>query len=362
MYIFAGGGTGGHLYPGLAVTEEPTHFRGQARIIFCCSSRPIDRQILEPLDCPVVPQPVLPLPRSVSQIPKFLLAWWGSKALAGDLIRDLRPAAVLGLGGFAAAPLVKAAAKAHVRTALLNPDALPGKANQHLARLVDVIFTQFESTAARFPANVRTKVRCVGCPVRSELLRGDREEAIQHFELLDDRKTLLIFGGSLAAASINEAIVELADELGEFADRWQVLHVVGARKSFGAADAYQRAGIHARTLEYSHRMDLAYALADLVLSRGGASTIAELTATATPAVILPYPHHRDQQQKYNAASLVRAGAAICIPDTASRTATSLRAELLPLMADPKRLDEMQRRAASLPKRNAASDVAKWLAG
>ena len=132
-YIFAGGGTGGHLYPGLAVADELRRVDEDAVVVFACSNRSIDRQILDSLDYPVVPQPVLPLPKSPLKFVSFLRAWKQSKALASTLLNDLKPHAVLGLGGFAAGPVVQEAAKKSVPTAMLNPDSIPGKANRFLA-------------------------------------------------------------------------------------------------------------------------------------------------------------------------------------------------------------------------------------
>lgn len=361
IYIFAGGGTGGHLYPGLAVASELKRIDGDARVVFACSDREVDRRILGPTAYAFVPQPIRPLPKGIIQVPGFLWAWVRSGSLARRLIGDLCPAGVLGLGGFAAAPVVKVASRAGVRTAMLNPDAVVGRANQYLAGRVDAIFTQFESTALTLGSAASAKVRCVGCPIRRELLDASRDEAIQYFELLSDRKTLLIFGGSTMARSINEAAAEIAPELGSLGDKWQILHVSGPADTGQIAGAYE-GKIHARTLEYCDRMDLAYAVADLVLSRGGASTVAELTATATPAIILPYPHHRDEQQKLNAARIVSGGAGICVTDASNvaANAVSLRATLIPLMADPDRLESMHHAAAALRKSDAAEKVARWL--
>ncbi|GAF72090.1 unnamed protein product, partial [marine sediment metagenome] len=130
LYIFAGGGTGGHLYPGLAVAEALRAKRPDAQVVFACSNRAIDRRILEATPYPYIPQPVRPLPARPWGWPAFLAAWVRSCALARRLMGDLCPAAVLGLGGFAAAPMICRASRVGVPTALLNPDAVPGKANR----------------------------------------------------------------------------------------------------------------------------------------------------------------------------------------------------------------------------------------
>ena len=364
IYIFCGGGTGGHLYPGLAVAAELAALRPAARIVFACSNRAIDRKILDPQPWAVVPQPVRPLPGGIGQVLPFLRAWLASGRLARDLVGDLAPAGVLGLGGFAAAPVVGCAARAGGRTALLNPDAVPGKANRYLARRVDVIFTQFESTGGSFRPAVREKVRCVGCPTRGELSDGNRPEAVRHFGIDPDRRTLLVLGGSLGAESINGAVGVLAGEMSDLAETWQVIHVTGPAK--GAAAGGPRpsgAGPATSTCEYCERMDLAFAAADIVLCRAGASTVGEVTATGTPAVFLPYPWHRDQHQRLNAAGLAEAGAAIVIDDARSAAANAavLAERLLPILRDPARLAAMAGAAAGLARPHAARDVAGWLA-
>lgn len=356
IYIFAGGGTGGHLYPGLAVAERLCELRPGAKIVFACSDRAIDRRVLDPTPYAVVPQPVRPLPHNLRGWGGFLRAWFASSRQARQMVADLRPAAVLGLGGFAAGPVTAAAAGRAVPTALLNPDAVPGKANKLLARRVDAIFTQFDQTARHFPAALRPRLQAVGCPLRSFLLKGDRAEAVRQFGLDASRRTLVVNGGSLGAASINDAVAMLADELAA-AEGWQVLHVTGPRKAAPAG----RANFH--VLEYCHRMDLAYAAADLIVGRGGAGTVAEVAATGTPAIILPYPYHKDQQQRLNAVELVGAGGAILCEDAIAPAANAarLREIVLPLMRSPGRLAEMRAAALGVARPIAADIVAGWLA-
>jgi len=360
QFIFAGGGTGGHIYPGLAVAEELLRLLPEAKITFACSDRPIDRHILEQTPYAFVPQPVRPLPRGLGQAIGFARAYVSSALLARQMVADLKPEAVLGLGGFAAAPVVCRAAGRGVRTAMLNPDAVPGKANKMLARRAGVIFTAFESTAGQFPAAVRTKVRHVGCPVRRAFRAADRREAIAHFGLRDDRHTLVVNGGSLGAASINQAVALLADELGALAETWQVLLITGKDKTGRPLEP--RGGLCVRVLDYCERMDLALAAADLSLARAGAGTVAELAATATPAVLMPYPYHADQHQKLNASELVAAGAAEIVDDAKDPAANAerLRGCLLAIMGDQARLERMKAAAATVPGAAAAEQVARWL--
>jgi UDP-N-acetylglucosamine--N-acetylmuramyl-(pentapeptide) pyrophosphoryl-undecaprenol N-acetylglucosamine transferase len=354
------------LYPGLAVAERLAQLLPDSKIVFACSNRPIDRRILDPLPYPVVPQPVRPIPRGPRGWGKFILTWVRSNLQAREIIRDLRPVAVLGLGGFAAAPLVRAAAKEGIPTGLLNPDAVPGRANRFLAKRVDVIFTQFDGTRDAFPPPLQEKIRCVGCPVRGGFSGAGRDEGVRHFALREDRKTLLVLGGSLGAESINAAIAALAGDLDELEEDWQLLHITGPEKGrtpiLSPTCPLKR--IQTCCLEYCDRMDLAYAAADMVLSRAGAGTVAELAAASTPAVLLPYPHHRDQHQHLNALALTDPGAALLVGDSIDPTANAeaLRAVLLPLLRDSVRLEDMHRAARTVVTPDAAGEVASWLAG
>jgi UDP-N-acetylglucosamine--N-acetylmuramyl-(pentapeptide) pyrophosphoryl-undecaprenol N-acetylglucosamine transferase len=361
-YIFAGGGTGGHLYPALAVAEQLLEARGDAAIVFACSNRPIDRRILAPLDYAMVPQPIRPMPRRLRSAPGFLLSWWRSRKLARTLLRDLKPAAVLGAGGFAAAPLVKEASKAGIRVAMLNPDAVPGKANRYLGKYVDVVFTQFDSTAAGFAPEIGARASAVGCPIRCGFAQADRNEAMDYFSLDPGRKTLLVNGGSQGAMTINVAVAMLADDLGEFADSWQLLHVTGLSHVTEVADPTPGESMPSTVLNYCDRMDLAYAAADLALCRGGASTAAELAASGTPAVIMPYPYHADEHQRLNAAPLEECGAAIICTDAADgpSNARMLRERLIAIINDSDRLESMRTAAASMARPHAAKDVADWM--
>ena len=363
IYILAGGGTGGHLYPGLAVAGELLRLQPDARIVFACSDRQIDRTILDRTSYAVVVQPVKPLPgRRLKGWGTFARAYMSSALQARQMVRDLRPAAVLGLGGFAAGPVVCRAVREGVRAGLLNPDAVPGKANRMLAKRVGAIFTQFPATAECFPRTVRGKVRPVGCPVRAEFARADRQEAVRHFGLDPARKTLFINGGSLGAASINEAVACLAGDLDALAGSWQLLHVVGqARAGYRPPE---HGVIPTVVLDYCTRMELAYAASDLALTRGGAGTVAELTATGTPAVLMPYPYHADQQQRLNGAALCQAGSAVVCDDAKDPKANAdrLRQTLVPILREPARLEKMRLAAAGTRTVDAAEKVARWMAG
>ena len=359
VYILAGGGSGGHLFPGLAVAEALRRVEPASRVLFACSSRAIDRQILGPTPYGVLAQSVRPLPSRDHEWVPFVRSLMGSAWRARRLLGRLHPKGVLGLGGFAAAPMVWAAGRAGYRVAMLNPDAVPGATNKLLARYAAAIFTQFEPTTERFDPALQPLVQHVGCPVRPELLTGDRREALSHFGLRSKRKTLLVFGGSQAAATINAALAGILPSLADLAERWQVLAITGGDdQGISTVDSPMR--ITCRP--YCERMDLAYAAADLVLCRAGASSVAELTATGTPAVFMPYPWHGDDHQRRNAEPMAAAGAAVICDDAkqADLNVPGLLETIRPILAETAILSAMTRAAGRMAGANAAEHVAEWL--
>jgi UDP-N-acetylglucosamine--N-acetylmuramyl-(pentapeptide) pyrophosphoryl-undecaprenol N-acetylglucosamine transferase len=250
---------------------------------------------------------------------------------------------------------------------LLNPDTVPGKANRYLARRVDVIFTQFQDTTEHFSAFRGGKIKTVGCPVRSSLLDASHEEAIRHFRLEPERRTLLINGGSQGASSINEATAFIDDRLEALAGRWQIIHITGPSDIIDDQDLGRERQMLIRKLSYCDRMDLAYAAADLVLGRAGASSVAELAATGTPAVLMPYPYHADNHQRLNAEALAGEDAQpvppVLIVDDATDAATNadrLTDTLLPVLEDDDLLKGMQAAAKRAARPDAADRVADWL--
>jgi UDP-N-acetylglucosamine--N-acetylmuramyl-(pentapeptide) pyrophosphoryl-undecaprenol N-acetylglucosamine transferase len=357
VLLFSGGGTGGHLYPALAVVDAAREICPDARCVFACSNRQIDRDILDRRDVIIVPQPVLPLPALRRKPIAFLRAWRASKRICRDVVRDLQPLSVLGLGGFAAAPMIAVAA-GELPTALVNPDAIPGKANHYLANRVDHIFTQFSGAKSYFKPAAARKVQQVGCPVRASLVQGSRDEAIAHFGLDPNRKTLLAFGGSTLAENLSRAVAAIA---GKLPDSWQVLLAAGGLTDELAA-AVSDSGAAVTVVPYIERMDLAYAAADLTVARGGAGTIAELAATGNPALIMPYPWHADRQQYRNAADRVQAGAALLSEDhkTLAPTLDTLRQTLLPVANSPEQLARMTHLAQQQIPENAAQHIARWM--
>ncbi|MBU0638587.1 MAG: UDP-N-acetylglucosamine--N-acetylmuramyl-(pentapeptide) pyrophosphoryl-undecaprenol N-acetylglucosamine transferase [Planctomycetes bacterium] len=359
--VFAGGGTGGHLFPGLAVARAVRQHAPQASVTFFTTNRDLDRQLLSPTDFARLPQRVQPFPARPWSWPTFLLAWRASLRAAREFLREHQPQAVLGLGGYAAGPPVIAARRLGIRTAILNPDALPGRANRRLAQEADLVVLQWDCSRSHFP--VGTHCQTLGCPIRPDFAQADGRAGRQHFDLEPDRPLLLVTGASQGARNINQIITRIWPSFLSTHPEWQLLHLTGPADEATSRAAYGTAGVPAQVVPFTHEMHLALAAADAVVSRAGASTLAELAILGKPAILLPYPYHRDRHQHANAQVLVDAGAALLVEDRcdAQKTGGPLLAAL-ELLADTNTRGNMAAAARAGARPNAAQDVAAWLLG
>ena len=359
-FIFAGGGTGGHLFPGIAVAEALSALEPDANIEFFTTSRALDEQLLSRTPFRQTPQSVRPFPTRPWGWPGFLQHWRKSVSAARKRMRDQPATVVLGLGGYAAGPAVVAAGKLGLRAAILNPDAIPGRANRRLARHADLIVLQWDRSRRYFSDDASCQV--LGCPIRGEFSGIDIVDAKRQFELDPQRPTVLITGASQGARTVNEAMALVWPTLAGNHAEWQVLHLSGAADEQRVRDAYAAKNAAARVLAFTHDMHLALAAADVVVSRAGASTLAELTALGKPSVLLPYPYHRDRHQHANAQVLVDEGAALMLEDRCDAAANRgpLLAALERLLSDDEYRERMRAAASRMARPDAAKKVAEWM--
>jgi UDP-N-acetylglucosamine--N-acetylmuramyl-(pentapeptide) pyrophosphoryl-undecaprenol N-acetylglucosamine transferase len=355
--FLAGGGTGGHLYPGLAIAEAILALEPQAAIAFSCTRRPIDRTVLAGCGFSVTKIGARPFTKKPWTWPGFILSLILSGNQARRRLREFCPDVVVGLGGFGSYAPVRVGQKYGAATAILNPDIVPGRANRRLGRRADRVFCQFQETAAAFgPCG-----RATGCPVRPSLLGATREAGLAEFGLDPARRTLLVTGASLGARSVNRAVVAVLKDRG-LPQGWQALHLTGHGEYEEVAAAYRVLSVAAAVRPYTDRMGLAYAAADLAVARAGASTIAELLAVGLPAVFLPYPYHRDQHQMRQARAVEALGAAIVVEDRPGDPGTWRRlAEVLFAVAgDGARLAGLAERARGAGRPRAAEEIARQI--
>lgn len=359
LLVLAGGGTGGHLYPGLAVAEEVRNRRPEFDIIVYGTPRPIDAKLTESHNLKLVVQEVRPLTKKPMQWPGFVRAYFKSIASAKKAFTERRPDVVLGLGGYAAAPPVIAASKLGIPTAIFNPDAIPGRANKKLAGIVDRVFVQWYETIEKF-GRVST-ARCTGCPIRPGFATIKRDAAIASLKLASHKKTILITGASQGASSINKAVIELMDYWRSLID-WQIIHLTGATDLKACRTAYADAGVDAKTLAFTEYMPQCMAAADLIITRAGASTLAEITAVGRAAILMPYPFDRKQHQLANAKLLSDQNAAALVNDAnePKLNAKRLRRELESLIVSDHRRERMAEIAGAMGRHDAAHLISKGL--
>lgn len=358
--LLAGGGTGGHLYPGVAVAEAMRDAMPHLRPVFLCTEREIDRVILEPTGFDFIPQPIVPPVRTVGGLLKFWRGWRETKDLVGKLLRERRPAAVVGLGGYAAGVAVKMAAGRGVPCAILNPDVVPGQANRFLMRMVKAVCCGFEATGKYVGSAERRKIRVTGCPIRADIAAlPTRAEAAGRLGLNPRLKTLVVSGASLGARTVNEAVLTMLG--GMTLEGWQVLHLSGRDHGDAVRAGYRDlSGCRARVIDFTPAMADVWAATDLAISRSGASSCAELTACGVPSILMPYPYHKDMHQRINAEQLVNAGAAVLIDDEKDgrKNAAKLKPAVEALLYDADRRQRMAEAARAIGRPDAAAAVAR----
>ncbi|MBV8655705.1 MAG: undecaprenyldiphospho-muramoylpentapeptide beta-N-acetylglucosaminyltransferase [Candidatus Eremiobacteraeota bacterium] len=342
--VFAGGGTGGHLYPAIAIADA-LRSRGVTPE-FVGSADRLETTIVPNAGYPLHAIASRPLVRRVSpEFVRTIVANAAGMLQSVRLLRRLAPRAVIAPGGYVCFPVVAAARTLRwLRLyrgpiALFEPNAQPGLTNRLLAPLVDEVWGAFAEGDARFTG----KYVVTGVPVRSSLrVLPERDEAVRRIGLLPERKTLLVMGGSQGARAINDAVTALIAS-GGIPDGWQVLHVTGEREYDRVRERLAKADTVVRP--YLHDLSDAYAAADLVLARAGASTLGELAALGKAAILVPYPHAAEDHQAANAARFAAAGAAVVLIDR-QLAAGQLR-ETLAQTVDRAHLAALQAAAAQL---------------
>ena len=308
--VFAGGGTGGHLYPAIAIADA-LHARG-ATITFIGTADRLEANIVPQAGYELVTVASRPLTRKPS--PELLRTGWANSKgtlQAARALARLKPDLVIATGGYVCFPVVLAARTRNTAPiALLEPNAHPGLTNRLLAPLVDEVWGAFADADPRFKSKyVRT-----GIPVRASLRKlPSRDEALARLGLPAARKTILAMGGSQGARSINDALTSLLKTDG-LPEGWQLIHVTGEKEYDRVRSALDGASGGPAVRPYLHDLTDAYAAADLVLARAGASTLGELAAIGKPAVLVPYPHASDDHQRANAAMVAKEGAAVVVDD------------------------------------------------
>jgi UDP-N-acetylglucosamine--N-acetylmuramyl-(pentapeptide) pyrophosphoryl-undecaprenol N-acetylglucosamine transferase len=352
--VIACGGTGGHLFPGLAVAEV-LRSRGHEVMLFV-SEKEIDSLAMtgrEEFRFEKLPTVGFPSPFS-PRIFGFLGRFAESLRVCRSIYRKFKPHAVLGMGGFTSTAPVLAGKMRGVPTFIHESNAIPGKANRLTAKMVRAVLLGFKECAPFF-SNARTEI--TGTPIRKELQPIDRGIARQKLGLREDLTTLLVMGGSQGASGINQAVIKSLPSLHDLPI--QVIHLSGARDERLVADNYQREKIPAYVAAFHHSMEEVYSAADIAIARSGAASLAELAAFSLPAILIPFPYAAEDHQTKNAEIFVRAGAALLLKES-DLTAESLAQKIRELIENPNQLRRFAEASAQLAPKNAAALVVETM--
>ncbi len=347
--IIACGGTGGHLFPGLAVAEV-LRARGHEVMLFI-SEKEIDALGLSGSDFKFERLPTVGLPSPFSPaILAFLRRFNESLSRCRSVYRKFKPHVILGMGGFTSTAPVLAGKMRGVPTFIHESNAIPGKANRLTSRMVRAVLLGFKECAPLFP-KVRTEV--TGTPIRKELQKIDRKVARQKLGLQEDLLTLLVMGGSQGAIGINQAMLKSLPALQE--SRIQVIHLSGSRDEEMVAEHYQREKIPAFVAAFHHAMEEVYSAADFAIARSGAASLAELATFSLPSILIPFPYAAEDHQTRNAEIFAKAEAAILLKES-DLSGDLLVRKIQELGSDSGKLIKMSENAAALAPKNAAALV------
>lgn len=348
--LIAGGGTGGHLFPGIAVAEELVERGHEVR--FVGTSRGIEARVCPKEGWPLEFIDVKGLKgggvagalRGLVRVPSALVQ-------SRRILRAWRPDVVLGVGGYASGPVVLAAAAARIPTAVLEQNSVPGITNRILGQVVRAVFGTFDHAARYFPAK---KYRVVGNPVRRRI-----REALARTSPQDAPAGVLVVGGSQGAHAVNLMISDAAILLASRGRALTLIHQTGQADLQAMTDKYREAGVEAEVSAFIEDMATAYRRAAVAVTRAGASTLSELALVGVPAVLIPLPHAADDHQRENARAFEAAGAARRV-EQGSTTPEQLAAVLEEILSDPGLRAGMAQAALSLGRPDAHADVANAL--
>jgi UDP-N-acetylglucosamine--N-acetylmuramyl-(pentapeptide) pyrophosphoryl-undecaprenol N-acetylglucosamine transferase len=349
--IISGGGTGGHIYPAIAIANALKAANQNINILFVGALGKMEMEKVPKAGYKIIGLPITGIQRSLSfENLKFPFRLVKSLFMARKIIKDFKPDIAIGVGGYASGPLLLAANQMNIPSIIQEQNSFAGITNKYLAKKAKAICVAYTGMEQFFPAN---KIIFTGNPVRSDILEltTKRERALSHFNLIPNKKTLLIIGGSLGAKTINESIDEGLVKLQEagFQIIWQTgkLYIEKAKKS-----AENLHNIYVS--DFIYEMDLAYSAADVVISRAGALSVSELCLAIKPSILVPYPFAAEDHQTQNALNLVNKNAALMVKDIDAKD--QLIQKTIDLLADNQLQKTLSENIAKLGKPNAANEI------
>lgn len=353
---FAGGGSGGHVAPALAIAERIRERDPAADLLMLCSQRRIDAEMLGAAAVRFEPLPSAAASLHPRRAVAFLRAQWQGVRKAIAVLRRERPEVLVAVGGYASVPGAVAARRLGIPLLLLNLDARPGRANRLVARISDAV-----ATAVPTPDRPGFAGRIVGPPLRRASLAGaDAAACRAELGLRPELPVLLVTGASQGATTLDRLMARWVAAEPALFEGWQVLHL-GPADPGSLRASYAAAGVAARVETFLHRMGAAWGAASLAVSRGGANSVAEAHANAVPTLFVPYPHHRDRHQAVNAAPLAAIGGAVVAEDRIdpAENMATIAAAARRLLLDPPQRRRMQAALRADPPADGAAAVAEW---
>ncbi len=350
--LIAGGGTGGHLFPGIALAEEVTTRHPKNDAVFVGTTRGLEARVVPQngFVFEAIPSRGLKGMGAVKLVLGLALmpvSFW----VAVGHLRKYKPDVVVGVGGYSSGPVVLAAWMMRIPTAIQEQNALPGFTNKVLGKFVDAAFLSFDASKRFFK---EAKSHVLGNPIRKALLENFLRSKVKH-----DKFTVLVFGGSLGARGVNSRVVEALPFLESIKADLKIVHQTGTADFANVKQGYEGKGFDVEVREFIDDMSAAYLSSDLVVCRAGATTLAEITVCKKASVLIPFPFATDDHQAVNAKALVDAGAAVMFRE-GDLTGEKLASVIIELKNDTARLAKMEKVAGTLGRPEAAREIADVL--
>lgn len=361
--LIAGGGTGGHIYPGIAIARYLLSINKDVQIVFVGTKTGMEAEIIRREGFPFMAVKAQGWSRKIN-LKTVSMFFTNSLGVIQSLriIKQFKPDVVLGTGGYVAAPLVFSAALLKIPVVLHEQNAVPGITNRILSRWATKIALSFAESKKFFSHSIEQEI--TGNPVRPAILNKSKEEGLKNLDLHNDKKTVLVFGGSRGARSINQSIIDGMERIIQRFDL-QLIFLTGQEEYGLVLNELRERGIDPDLIgnivvkPYLYEMDDALAAADLIICRAGATTIAELTAIGRASILIPYPYATDNHQEKNAKALEAEGAAYVIKDS-ELTGRILTDLMFKLTEDFDLLNRMAENSRKLGKPDAAARIVKCL--
>lgn len=352
--LISGGGTGGHIFPAIAIANAVKELAADAQLLFVGAEGKMEMEKVPAAGYTITGLPIRGFQRN-APMKNIGLPWrlWKSLWKARRIVRTFRPHVAVGVGGYASGPVLAAAQRAGVPTLIQEQNSHAGATNRMLAKRASIICVAYGGMERYFP---KEKLRLTGNPVRQDMVRlaGKRPRGLEHFRLRDDAPVVLVTGGSLGARGINLGVEAALEQLRDHGV--QLIWQTGAPFLAQAEAAVERTNYaDARVQPFISRMDLAYAVADVVVARAGAISVSELCLTRLPSILVPLPTAAEDHQTSNARALADLGAAVLVKD--ADTVQQLGPEVLRLIAQPAERQRLQEAMGALGVGNAAEAIA-----